>query len=47
MGCGMTRAKSLDFVITNAIVMDPILGIVKADIGIRNGKIVVLLEKKT
>jgi len=31
---------ALDFVITNVIVMDPILGIVKGDIGIKDGKIV-------
>lgn len=31
---------ALDFVITNALVMDPVLGIRKADIGIRNGRIV-------
>lgn len=31
---------SLDLVITNAIVMDAVLGIVKADIGVRDGKIV-------
>lgn len=31
---------ALDFVITNAVIMDPILGIVKGDIGIRDGKIV-------
>ncbi len=31
---------TLDFVITNVIVMDPILGIVKGDIGIKEGKIV-------
>lgn len=30
---------ALDLVITAAIVMDPILGIVKADIGIKNGRI--------
>ena len=29
----------LDLVITNVIVMDPVLGIVKADIGVRNGRI--------
>ncbi|AWB88963.1 urease subunit alpha [Homoserinimonas hongtaonis] len=29
----------LDLVITNAIILDPILGVIKADIGIRNGKI--------
>ena len=37
---GVSRAESLDLVITNAIVMDPFLGIVKADIGIKDGKIV-------
>ena len=37
---GVSRAESLDLVITNAIVMDPILGIIKADIGIKDGKIV-------
>ena len=31
---------ALDLVITAAIVMDPVLGIVKADIGIRDGRIV-------
>ncbi|MGX5697579.1 urease subunit alpha [Agromyces soli] len=31
---------SLDLVITNVIVMDPIVGIVKGDIGVRDGKIV-------
>jgi len=37
---GITNANgALDFVITNAIVLDPILGIVKADIGIKDGKI--------
>jgi len=37
---GTTHAKgALDHVITNAIVFDPILGVVKADIGIRDGKI--------
>ncbi len=29
----------LDLVITNVVVMDPILGIVKADIGVKNGRI--------
>ena len=33
-------AGVLDLVITSVIVMDPILGILKADIGIRNGRIV-------
>jgi urease subunit alpha len=37
---GITNANgALDFVITNAVVLDPILGIVKADIGIKDGKI--------
>ncbi|MDG7048229.1 MAG: urease subunit alpha [Nitrososphaerota archaeon] len=37
---GTTHAMgALDHVITNAIVFDPILGVVKADIGIRDGKI--------
>ena len=36
---GAPRAGSLDAVITNAIVMDPVLGILKADIGIRDGRI--------
>src|SRR5438552_8076580 len=30
---------ALDLVITNVIVMDPLLGIVKADIGIKEGRI--------
>ena len=33
------RAGALDLVITNAIVMDPVLGILKADIGIKEGRI--------
>jgi urease subunit alpha len=41
---GVSRAESLDLVITNAIVMDPILGIVKADIGVKDGKIVQLIH---
>src|SRR6185437_3102126 len=31
---------ALDLVITAAVVMDPVLGIVKADIGIKDGRIV-------
>src|SRR6185312_2973402 len=31
---------ALDLVITNAIVMDAVIGIVKADIGVRDGRIV-------
>src|SRR5688500_8172986 len=30
-------AESLDLVITNALILDPILGVIKADIAIRNG----------
>lgn len=36
---GVTSRNALDLVITNAIVMDPVLGIIKADIGIKNGRI--------
>ncbi|HZU06829.1 MAG TPA: urease subunit alpha, partial [Chloroflexota bacterium] len=37
---GVTNAEgALDLVITNVIIMDPVLGILKADIGIRNGRI--------
>ena len=36
---GIVRDDSLDLLITNAIVMDPILGIIKADIGIKDGLI--------
>jgi urease subunit alpha len=37
---GVTNANgALDFVITNAVVLDPVIGIVKGDIGIRDGKI--------
>lgn len=36
---GINSRYSLDVVITNAIVLDPIVGIVKADIGIKNGYI--------
>lgn len=43
-GCGqasgVSSKDSLDLVITNAIVLDPKLGIVKADIGIKDGLIV-------
>ncbi|MFZ1747116.1 MAG: urease subunit alpha [Nitrospirales bacterium] len=33
-------AGCLDLVITNVTILDPILGVVKADVGIRNGRIV-------
>jgi urease subunit alpha len=36
---GVTSKSALDLVITNTIVMDPVLGIIKADIGIKNGLI--------
>lgn len=37
---GITSAKgALDLVITNAVVFDPVIGIIKADIGIKNGLI--------
>ena len=36
---GVKRENSLDLVITNAIIMDPILGIIKGDIGIKDGLI--------
>ncbi|WP_415281669.1 urease subunit alpha [Candidatus Nitrososphaera sp. FF02] len=36
---GVTSRGALDLVITNAIVMDPVLGIIKADIGVKNGRI--------
>ena len=35
-----TDAESLDLVITNALILDPILGIIKADIGVKHGRIV-------
>src|SRR5437879_12684302 len=37
---GVTAADgALDFVITNALIVDPVLGITKADIGIKDGLI--------
>ena len=37
---GVTNANgALDFVITNAVILDPVIGIVKGDLGIKNGKI--------
>src|SRR5471032_3149106 len=32
-------AESLDLVITNALVLDAIQGVIKADVGIKNGRI--------
>jgi len=37
---GVSREESLDLVITNAIILDPVLGIIKADIGVKDGRIV-------
>ena len=37
-----SKGGALDTVITNAIVCDPVLGVLKADIGIKNGRIVAL-----
>ncbi|MBD5207503.1 MAG: urease subunit alpha [Bacteroidales bacterium] len=34
-----SKAGSLDLVITNVTIIDPILGVVKADVGIKDGKI--------
>ena len=36
---GVPSRGALDMVITNAVVFDPALGIIKADIGIKNGRI--------
>lgn len=36
---GASRDDSLDLVITNAVILDPVLGIIKADIGIKDGLI--------
>src|SRR5215210_259109 len=38
---GVTNTKgALDLVITNAVVLDPVIEIIKGDIGIKDGKIV-------
>jgi len=34
------KAGCLDLVITNVTILDPLLGVIKADVGIRNGRIV-------
>ena len=39
---GVLRKDSADLVITNAIILDPVLGIIKADIGIKDGKILAI-----
>ncbi len=33
-------AESLDLILTNALILDPVLGVIKADIGIKGGRIV-------
>jgi len=33
-------SESLDLVITNALILDPMLGVIKADIGVKHGRIV-------
>ena len=33
-------AESLDLVVTNALILDPVLGVIKADIGVKAGRIV-------
>src|SRR5262249_8820322 len=35
-----SAAGALDLVITNATVVDPLLGVLKADVGVKDGKIV-------
>ncbi len=35
-----TKAGSLDLVITNVTIIDPLLGVIKADVGVKDGKIV-------
>jgi urease subunit alpha len=38
---GLTRRQgALDLVVTNAVILDAVLGVVKADIGVRDGRIV-------
>ncbi len=37
---GVTSDEALDWVFTNVIVIDPVVGIVKGDIGVRDGEIV-------
>ena len=40
LAAGVTAAEgALDFVLTNVTVIDPVLGVIKGDIGIKNGKI--------
>lgn len=34
-----TKAGSLDLVITNVTILDPLLGVIKADVGVKDGKI--------
>ncbi len=34
-----SEAGSLDLVITNVTILDPLLGVIKADVGVKDGKI--------
>ena len=36
--------ECLDLIITNATIIDPFLGIIKADVGVKEGRIVVGLD---
>ena len=44
---GVARDDSVDTVITNVVIMDPVLGIIKADIGIKDGRIVKIGDRKS
>ena len=35
-----TDAEALDLLVTNATILDPVLGVIKADLGIKHGRIV-------
>ena len=37
---GADAGEALDLVVTNALILDPVLGIIKADIGIKGNRIV-------
>ena len=41
MAAGVTSAEgALDFLLSNVVLIDPVLGIVKGDLGIKNGRVV-------
>jgi urease subunit alpha len=44
---GGASPSELDAVVTGALVVDPVLGVVKADIGIKDGRIVGSVERVT